>query len=264
MWIGGAVDHLCTVEGERAGILGIRSLVGHHDAETPDLGVDDGPEGVKVSSIALDPPIQDVMRTDGVLDGVEWRDLVVLQDDLALRIEDEADVEEAVLDLGMARLRLGHDKGVIGASKLAKLVRLRPRNVDGAFARELDVIQVEHFVVEALQRALGKGDQLDGQIKAGEPGGGFNEVFQMLNIALNVGARANAAHGRDKANGGVGLNHTCCLSRCVHIVDCGEYSAHRTGSPVCGPSRARYRLRMLTALFSSRSITRRQSSLGQR
>src|SRR5712692_10409307 len=47
-------------------------------------------------------------------------------------------------------------------------------------------------------------------------------------------------------------------------VDCGEHSAHRTGSPVCGPSRARNRSLMLTALFSSRSITKLQFSLEQR
>src|SRR5712692_9436461 len=37
-------------------------------------------------------------------------------------------------------------------------------------------------------------------------------------------------------------------------VDCGEYSAHRTGSPVCGPSRARYLIRIFFAEFSSRSM----------
>ena len=45
-----------------------------------------------------------------MLHGEERRDLVVDEDDLPLRVQDEADVEETVLEIGVARLGLRHDE----------------------------------------------------------------------------------------------------------------------------------------------------------
>src|SRR6266849_2308600 len=54
----------------------------------------------------------------------------------------------------------------------------------------------------------------------------------------------------------------CCLCQSIaafpkmysNIVSCGEHtSAHRVASATCGPRRARYRAKILIALFSSRS-----------
>jgi len=59
------------------------------------------------------------MRADRVLNWEEWRNLVVLQDHLALGIENEADIEETVLNFRMAGLSLGHNKGIILFSNLA-------------------------------------------------------------------------------------------------------------------------------------------------
>src|SRR5258708_18234062 len=64
MRIGGAVDYFGTGHGEGACIFGIGAFVGHHDAEAPDLGIDDGPERIQVAAIALNPPVQDVVRAD--------------------------------------------------------------------------------------------------------------------------------------------------------------------------------------------------------
>src|SRR5678815_857594 len=50
MGIGGAVDDLGAVERQRAGVLRVRALVGHHDAEAADLRVDHGPEGLEAVS----------------------------------------------------------------------------------------------------------------------------------------------------------------------------------------------------------------------
>ena len=54
------------------------------------------------------------------------------------------------------------------------------------------------------------------------------------------------------------LSEICLPKRCQTLSVAGKTAAHRTGSPVCGPSRARNRLKRLIALFSSRSNTRPQ------
>ncbi len=45
-----------------------RSLVRHHDAQTANFGIDNGPEGIEVAAILFDPPIIDIVRTDGMFD----------------------------------------------------------------------------------------------------------------------------------------------------------------------------------------------------
>src|SRR5205085_1634910 len=82
-----------------ARVLGIAALVGHHDAEPSDLGVGDGPERVERAAVLADPPVVHVVRTHRVLDGEQRRDLVVPEDDLAARVDAEADVAGAILEV---------------------------------------------------------------------------------------------------------------------------------------------------------------------
>ena len=97
-------------------------------------------------------------------------------------IEDEADVEKAILPVGMVRLGLRHDEGVVLAGERAERVGLGPGNVDRAFARVLHVVEVEHLIVEGLQGALRQRDQAHRQIETGEPGGGLAHVGQVLEV----------------------------------------------------------------------------------
>ncbi len=72
----------------------------------------------------------------------------MLKDDLAVRIDDEANVKKAILPVLMARLGLRHDENVPLAGELADLVGLGPRYVDAAGARVVGVVDVEYLVVE--------------------------------------------------------------------------------------------------------------------
>jgi hypothetical protein len=57
------------------------------------------------------------------------------------------------------RLGLRHHEGAVLLGDLAERLRLLAGDVDGALARERDVVEIEDLVVEGLQRALGEGDQ---------------------------------------------------------------------------------------------------------
>jgi len=59
-----------------------------------------------------------------MLDRVERRKLMVLEHDLALRVNGEADVEEAVRKGFMPRLGLGHDEHVPVTCEVAQEPRL--------------------------------------------------------------------------------------------------------------------------------------------
>src|SRR5581483_12444689 len=96
------------------------------------------PESIQVATVTLNPPVVNIMRTQRMLDGKERRDFVVLQNHFALWIEDEADVEETILNFGMSRLRLGHNEGVVGAGNFAQRLGLLTGNIDGSFSGELD------------------------------------------------------------------------------------------------------------------------------
>src|SRR2546425_2603008 len=205
--IGRAIDDLGAVEGQRPRVLRVGALVGHHDAEPTDLGVGDRPECVEISTVFFDPPIVDVMRTDRVLDGEQRRNFIMLQDHLAARVDDEAHVEEAVLEVGVPGLGLGHDERVVLLGDLAERLRLLAGDVDRALAGEGGVVEVEHLVVERLQRALGERDQPHGNVERRQPRGRFHQVAQVLEVDLDVLALADAAHGGDETDGGVGLDH---------------------------------------------------------
>src|SRR5262249_3508440 len=141
-------------------------FIGHHDTKAPNLRIDHRPEGVQRTAILLDPPVIDIVRTDGMLDWKEGRDFIVLEDHLTLRVEDEAHVKKAVGPIGMTRLRLRHDEGLILAGNFAEFLCLFSRNVNGTLSRELCVIEVEHLVVERLQSTFGKGNEPDREVQA--------------------------------------------------------------------------------------------------
>src|ERR1700730_3869781 len=102
-----------------------------------------------------------------MLDWKQRRDFIVPKDDFAIRIEDKSDIEIPILPVGMPRLGLGHDGGGVLACDDAQLLGLSTRNVDRALPLELDVIQIQNLVVEALQRTLGQRNQTDWQLEAG-------------------------------------------------------------------------------------------------
>ena len=70
----------------------------------------------------------------------------------------------------MARLGLGHDEHAFHSrARSPELVRLGTGDVDRALARERRVVEVEHLVVESLQRALREGHQPHRQVEAAQP-----------------------------------------------------------------------------------------------
>ena len=108
----------------------------------------------------------------------------------------------------MLRLGLRHDEGVVLLGDLAEGLGLLARDIDRALAREGRVIEVEHLVVECLKSSLGKGDQSDRKVEAREPGRRLHHVREVLEVDLDVPALADAAHGGDQADGGVGFDHS--------------------------------------------------------
>ena len=164
------------------------------------------------AAVFLDPPVVNVVRRHRALDRQQRGDLVVLQDDLAVGIDDEADIEEAVLPVLMARLGLRHDEDVPLPRQLADLVGLGAGNIDAAGARVIGVVDVEHLVVEPHQRAFGNGEEPHRDVEIGEPERRFGQALEMLDIVLDVVAPADAVEGRDEADGVVGLDHCCSLS----------------------------------------------------
>src|SRR4029077_19100706 len=102
-----------------------------------------------------------------MLDWKQRRNFIVLEDDFTFRIEDKSDIEVPILPVGMPRLGLGHDERVVLTRDDAQRLGLSARNVDRALARELDVIQIQNLVVEALQCTLGQRNQTHWQLEAG-------------------------------------------------------------------------------------------------
>ena len=141
-----------------------------------------------------------------MLDRQQRHDLVVTQDHLALGGQHEPDVEEAAGELGMAGLGLAHQVGVPLPGQRAEEVGFRAGDVDGAFAGEGLVVQVEDLVVEPLQRAFWDGDQADRQVQAGQPGRGLDQVRQVLEVDTDVLAAADAAHRGNQAQGLIRLD----------------------------------------------------------
>jgi hypothetical protein len=112
----------------------------------------------------------------------------------------------------VAGLGLGHDEHVPLAGQAPELIGLGAGNVDRALARERLVVEVEDLVVEALQRALGHGDEAHGQVEATQPRRRGHEVVEVLEIAADVLAPADAPHRGDQPDGLVGLDHASLLA----------------------------------------------------
>src|SRR5215469_11877587 len=210
-----AVDDLCAVHGQSARVLRVRALVGHQETEPADRGVGHRVEGVQRAPVQGDPLVPHVVRGHRVLHGLQRHDLVVLQDDLAGRVEDEADVEEPTWELRVPGLRLAHHERVPLPGELAQVVGLRPGHVDRALTCERLVVQVENLVVEALQGAFRDGDEPDGKIKAGQPGSRLDQLRDVLEVDGDLIAVPDAPHGGNQADGLIGLDHDSSLRRCL-------------------------------------------------
>src|SRR5207247_9953674 len=104
----------------------------------------------------------------------------------AAGVDDEAHVEEAVLEIGMLRLRLRHDERVVLPGDLAERLGLLARNVDRALPRERRVVEVEDLVGEGLRGALRKGDRSHREVEARQPRPGLQQLPDMLEVSLAV------------------------------------------------------------------------------
>jgi hypothetical protein len=85
--------------------------------------------------------------------------------------------------------------------------RLRARDVDRALAREGFVVDVEHLVVEALQRALRNRDQSHRQVQPAEPCRRGHQAVEVLEVAANILAPSNAPHRGNQPDRLIRLNH---------------------------------------------------------
>src|SRR5690242_15066871 len=132
----------------------------------------------------------------------------MLQDHLAVWIEDKANIEKAIFDLGMTRFCLSHNKGIVLSGNLAELVRLFAGNINGAFSSKLHMIEVEDFIIKGLQRTFGEGNESNRKIQAGKPGSSFDEVREMFEVMFDISAGANPSHRRNESNCSVRFNHS--------------------------------------------------------
>src|SRR5437870_4109019 len=122
-------------------------------------------------------------------------------------VDDETYVEEAVLHLGMTGLGLGSDEYVVLARQPAQRFGLLARDVDGASARELDVVQIQHLVVKRLQGTFRDRDQADRKVEARQPCSRLDQVRQMIEVDLDVLPLADASTCWNEADCGVRADH---------------------------------------------------------
>ena len=108
------------------------------------------------------------------------------EDDFALWIEDESHVEKPIFPIGMVRLGLRHNEGVVFTCDSAERIGFRAGDIDCAFARVLNVVQIEYLVVEALQGALWQRNQADRQFKAGKPRCGLHHVSDVFEVDRDI------------------------------------------------------------------------------
>src|SRR5262245_50852415 len=108
----------------------------------------------------------------------------------------------------MACLGLGHDEGIIRASQRAQGLCFFARNINGAFARELDMVHIQCLVVKRLEGPFRQGNETHREIQAGEPDCSFDELREMRQIDLDVGTRMDTAYGRAHSNSHVWLDHS--------------------------------------------------------
>src|SRR5690242_16421212 len=111
MRIRAAINNLGAVERKRPRVLRIGTLVSHHDPESADLGIYNRPESIERKTVLLHPPVEDVVRAYRMLHREEWRDLVVLKDNFAIWIDNEAYIEKPILPVWMMGLSLTNHEG---------------------------------------------------------------------------------------------------------------------------------------------------------
>ena len=70
-----------------------------------------------------------------------------------------------------------------------------------------NVVEVEYFVIETLQRSLWKRDQSHREFEAGEPRGGLNQMPQVFEIHRNVVAGMDFPDRRDQSDRSVRFDH---------------------------------------------------------
>src|SRR5579875_1091718 len=105
-----------------------------------------------------------------MLDRLEWNDLVMLEDHLALvGLDDKPDVEEAAWELRVAGLGLSDDVGLPLACQFAEPLGLGPGDVDRALAGIGRLVEDKHLSGEPLKPTLGDADQPHRKIPAGQP-----------------------------------------------------------------------------------------------
>jgi len=69
------------------------------------------------------------------------------------------------------------------------------------------MVEVEDLVAEPLQAAFGDGDEADRNVEIGQPEGGLGQVFDMLQVFLDVLATPNAPEGGDEPDRGLRFDH---------------------------------------------------------
>ncbi len=145
----------------------------------------------------LDPLVPHVVRHGGML-ACEDLHLVVLVNDFAARIDHERAIEETLGKLRMLDLGLGHDESAEISGQVTEIIGLRTRDIDRGAVHVLDVIPVEDFIREALQRAFRNRNQPHRQIDRREPYRGARELSDVVQIALDIGTLLRAPHHRLK------------------------------------------------------------------
>src|SRR5262249_4926042 len=151
------------------------------------------------------------------------------------RVDDEADVEVAIFEFRVPRLGLSHHVRPVLVREVAQGFRLWPRDVDGALAREVHVVEVKDLVVEALECAFGDRDQPDREVETGQPGCGFDQVLEVLEICLDVLALPDSTHCRDETDGGVWAYHGVLppSARFCTFRPLGKVALRAAGSQMC-------------------------------
>ena len=110
----------------------------------------------------------------------------MLEDEAAVRVKNKTDVKKQVRPVLVAGLGLSHDEHPPLAGQLAQLVGLGAGNINRAGAGELGVVNVQHLVVETLERPLRDGQQPDRDVEVRQPERGRGQAFDMLDVFLHI------------------------------------------------------------------------------
>ena len=92
--IRGPVDDLGTVQCEAARVLGLRALVGQQHREPTNIAIRHWKERVEFASVQRDPGVPHMVAVTECSTG--YCQLVVLENDLAARIDRKAHIEESI------------------------------------------------------------------------------------------------------------------------------------------------------------------------